>query len=93
MLSEKEASEQLSNLTHVDPVSGRLTFSSINLDVSVALAVEDVPGNSCRQGAQVSHETLVAGVQSKVKLQGLAVVEATAALLTHVLTLDLNVLL
>lgn len=73
--------------------SEQLTFSSVDLDVCVALTVEDVPGNSCREGAQVSHETLVASVQSEMKLQGFAVVEATAALLTHVLALDLNVLL
>lgn len=70
-----------------------LTFPAIDFDVSVSLALENVSRNSCRQRAQISHQTLVTGVQSEMQLQRLAIVEATTALLTDVLSLGVNVLL
>lgn len=48
-------------------------------------------GNSCRQGTEVGHKALITGVQAQMQLKGFAVVEAAAALVAHVLTL--NVLL
>lgn len=66
-----------------------LTFASVNFDVGVALALEDVAGNSCRQGTEVGHEALVAGVQAQMQLKGLAVVETAAALVADVLALHI----
>lgn len=73
----------------MSPRERTLTFASVNFDVGVALALEDVTGNSCRQGTEVGHETLVAGVQAQMQLKGLAVIEAAAALVADVLTLNI----
>lgn len=66
-----------------------LTFASVYFDVGVALALEDVAGNSCREGTEVGHEALIAGVQAQMQLKGFAIVEAAAALVADMLTLNI----
>lgn len=71
----------------------KLTFRSVDFNVSIPLVREDMSRKGRRQKLQVSHQALVAGVQSQVQLERLAVVEAAAALLANVLVLRVNVLL